>query len=339
MTVGENNMDMKCPKCGYEGSSKFCPNCGAEMIESLVLNVEVAQPNDPATVRDIGIDSKNKEQKKKTSKWAKYSTKKKILITVGLIVVIFLVIVVTVALTGNHSMKKAEVEGLYNYAITIAEQKGIKNVTSGKDIIYSEEDGRYEAYLYSGDFENAIGEQLLDIDSELIKLSDDGTLIDWFYFLEDGGDYYACYAGEIWKNGEECVYKHKEEPKEKSEDKQVAETDKSGKDEPSPNNASSSKLREIEDMDDDEVFMVMALAEREIKNNLTYDAKKAKFSNNKDNWYMSEQDGNYTVMTTFEAPNEYGTMQKAGAVVSFTVTSKSDDGWGYKDEDVYIEWK
>ena len=101
----------------------------------------------------------------------------------------------------------------------------------------------------------------------------------------------------------------------------------------------TTKKREREDMNEDEIFMVMALAEKEIKNNLTYDAKKAKFSHQPEDWYMSEQDGYYTVTTTFEAPNEDGTMQKAGAVVSFTVTSKSNDGWGYKEEDVFIEWK
>lgn len=201
--------------------------------------------------------------------------------------------------------------------------------------------------------------------SPLSDIEIDGCPCKTFTYTKDNYQYKEYVIDPIGKNyfimaearafGEEDIHKvtqmvesmkkAKEESKDEEESKTVdqeppkEETDTSGSSSKNSNSTVNTKKREIDDMDDDEIFMVMALAEKEIKNNLTYDAKKAKFSHQPEDWYMSEQDGYYTVMTTFEAPNEYGTMQKAGAVVSFTVTSKSKDGWGYKDEDVFIEWK
>ena len=56
--MGRYRFNMKkCSKCGYEGESKFCPECGAEMQEIIVKPIE---PNEAAINNDVINESLEK---------------------------------------------------------------------------------------------------------------------------------------------------------------------------------------------------------------------------------------------------------------------------------------
>ena len=408
-------MTKKCSNCGYEGDSKFCPECGGEMIEIVEETIEV----DPVvtdedttidTSEETVIDTETDEKKldsfgdyeKYKSDIREYShnddginqseqKKKRIIKILLLITALIAVIIIGFNIYSHHYAKDKVLEDhtLYAYRPYIEaygftiDNRDMKLLVKDWDdgfIAFDDLDSiNYSVALksfkteYSDIKDEAEIVRQNDIDDGATNVSDIYGHSDYIrniiykyytckkdayykkvYVIKSDVEGYMIY-GEVSSYGDNIdpVAKMIEEMKNENADaedvKEKEENDKQ-KEEPKSEEAETkesdtttekpaSKKREIENMDDDEIFMVMALAEKEIKNNLTYDAKKAKFSHLVDNWYMSEQDGYYTVMTTFEAPNEYGTMQKAGAVVAFTVTTKSKDGWSYNNADVHIEWQ
>ena len=377
-------MDRKCPKCGYEGSSKFCPDCGAEMQDinsesSIDCNdIKESDHTEETAVIDSTINTK------------KHLSKKKKLIIAGIaIVIIAIVLIIIFSNRKQYDSVYDECKSSYKYVDTITAYGFTLDNTEAKLLVYqpsvSEGDDAFTAvdnvdkiiyYIWFSNYDgnesslDYIADEYYELwspknPSEKLSTEIAGHKCIYFtYFSEDYNAYMKYYIIEaetpviveirsevedysvisnmiesmtasVSKDKQDEEAEKEKEAETNATDDQEAKTDSDNND----TSKQSASKREQSDMDEDEIFMVMALAQKEIKNNLTYDAKKAKFSHQPEDWYMSEQDGVYTVMTTFEAPNEYGTMQKAGAVVSFTVTSKSDDGWGYKDEDVYIEWK
>ena len=373
-------MSKICPKCGYEGDSNFCPECGAEMIEKEKEDKIEPAKEESAISSEPQLESPSK---KGIRTWSK---KKKIFAGIGIFVLLLVIVAAILLIIYWPDSVSEEDKGNYEYKDYIHSCGFVLDNTKQKllvrpakegegfiavndvDVIYTQVlmwdywgDETDIATIAKDDQENNVLDERKDI-GEVEDIEIAGCKCKTFSFLNKTDHYwYRVYyiqsdkiynAEAKWFNSDysditdiiETMEKDEQQPTEEtapdtSDQQKDTEAEKKETTDTSDNSNTASKKREQADMDEDEIFMVMALAEKEIKNNLTYDAKKAKFSHLPEDWYMSEQDGYYTVMTTFEAPNEYGTMQKAGAVVSFTVTSKSSDGWNYKDEDVYIEWK
>ena len=93
----------KCIKCGYEGESKFCPECGAEMQE-----IVIEKPEEEAVeIVETKVDSAAKESKAKNKKPI---SAKHIAIFAGIIVVAAIVIYLCIPMGRATFNSEAEMQ-------------------------------------------------------------------------------------------------------------------------------------------------------------------------------------------------------------------------------------
>ena len=350
-------MNKKCPKCGYDGRSKFCPECGAEMMDiGFKSNIGNGTDTKQSDIKDGTIEANQTDMITNTAtakqnnflEKSKQAQKKTVIFIAVTIALIALAIIIFLVLQGSiKTMAEAEQKEVFDKAISVAEGYGLQDITVPTDIPLEKHNSGeliYEAHLSASNMKDIIGDEMIEMHKEMPGFSNDGHKILWYYHENQSEEYYYADSFKIYDNNGYEVYEHEILPEitgdaEDSEEADYIDEEETEAIDNSDDNSTSMEKRDKSELTEEEIFMAMAIAEKEIKNKLTYDVKKAKFSHSEDDWYISEQDWFYTVSTTFEAPNEYGTMHKAGAVVSFTVTSKDSETWKYKDASAFIEWQ